>query len=134
MYPNLNIGPVTLHTFGLMFALAFLAAGAVVGRRLRELGKPTDWAYEIIFAALAGGAIGARVYYIVQNGAYNSNQLLSGSGLVWYGGAIGGTIAVLGWAWYRGFLGLTLLDVCAPALAASDEHARRITHALTRDL
>jgi phosphatidylglycerol:prolipoprotein diacylglycerol transferase len=57
MYPDLNLGPVTLHTFGLMFALAFLAAGAVVGRRLKEIGKPTDWAYEIIFCGLAGGAI-----------------------------------------------------------------------------
>jgi phosphatidylglycerol:prolipoprotein diacylglycerol transferase len=117
MYPDLNLGPVTVHTFGLMFALAFLAAGAVVGRRLKEIGKPTDWAYEIIFCGLAGGAIGARVYYVVQNNAYQSNQLLSGSGLVWYGGVIGGALAVLGWAWYRGFLGLTLLDLCAPALA-----------------
>ncbi len=117
MYPDLNIGPVTVHTFGLMFALAFLAAGAVVARRLEELGKPTDWAYEIIFCGLVGGAVGARLYYIIQNSAYHSNQLLSGSGLVWYGGAIGGALAVLGWAWYRGFFGLTLLDLCAPALA-----------------
>ena len=27
MYPELHIGPLTLQTFGLMFALAFLAAG-----------------------------------------------------------------------------------------------------------
>ena len=39
------------------------------------------------------------------------------SGLVWYGGAIGGALAVLLWAWYRGFLGLALLDLAAPALA-----------------
>jgi phosphatidylglycerol:prolipoprotein diacylglycerol transferase len=84
---------------------------------MRELGKPVDWAYEIVFAALIGGVVGSRVYYILQNNAYSSNEILSGSGLVWYGGAIGGTLAVLGWAWWRGFLGLTLLDVCAPALA-----------------
>ena len=117
MYPDLNIGPVTLHTFGLMFALAFLAAGAVVARRLGELGKPTDWAYELIFAGLVGGVVGSRVYYVVQNHAYSGGQILSGSGLVWYGGAIGGAIGVCAWAWYRGFLGLALLDLCAPALA-----------------
>jgi prolipoprotein diacylglyceryltransferase len=44
-------------------------------------------------------------------------HLFSGSGLVWYGGAIGGALAVLGWAHWRGFLNLTLLDVAAPALA-----------------
>jgi phosphatidylglycerol:prolipoprotein diacylglycerol transferase len=117
MYPDLHIGPVTIHTFGLMFALAFLAAGAVVGRRLTEIGKPVDWAYEIIFAGLIGGVVGSRLYYVVQNNAYDSSQIFSGSGLVWYGGAIGGAIGVLAWAWYRGFLGLALLDLCAPALA-----------------
>ena len=115
MYPDLDIGPVTLHTFGLMFALAFLAAGAVVGRRLKELGKPVDWAYEVIFAAMVGGLVGSRVYYAIQNHA--GGEIFSGSGLVWYGGAIGGALAVLAWAWYRGFFGLTLLDLTAPALA-----------------
>ncbi len=121
MYPHLEIGPVTLQTFGLMFALAFLAAGALIWRRLGEIDKPQDWAYEMGFAALVGGIVGSRVYFIVQN--YDSvkhdffGTLFSGSGLVWYGGAIGGALAVLAWAWWRGFLGLALLDLAAPALA-----------------
>ena len=44
-------------------------------------------------------------------------SLFGGSGLVWYGGAIGGALAVLAWAWYRDFLKLALLDLVAPALA-----------------
>ncbi len=44
-------------------------------------------------------------------------NLFSGSGLVWYGGVIGGAIGVLLWARYRRFLGLGLLDLAAPALA-----------------
>ncbi len=121
MYPHIHIGPVTLQTFGLMFALAFLAAGALVARRLREIGKPADWAYEIGFAALVGGVVGSRVYFIVQN--YDSvkhdllGHLFSGSGLVWYGGVIGGALGVLLWARWRRFLGLALLDLAAPALA-----------------
>ena len=39
----------------------------LVGKRLLELGKPVDWAYEMIFAGLAGGFIGARVYYMAQH-------------------------------------------------------------------
>jgi phosphatidylglycerol:prolipoprotein diacylglycerol transferase len=121
LYPELNIGPITLQTFGLMFALAFLAAGALVARRFSEIGRPPDWAYEMTFSALAGGVIGARLYYLVENWSEVSDDLLgnifSGSGLVWYGGAIGGAIAVVIWAWYRGFLGLALLDLAAPALA-----------------
>jgi phosphatidylglycerol---prolipoprotein diacylglyceryl transferase len=121
MYPELHLGPLTLQTFGLMFALAFLAAGALVGKRLKEIGKPVDWAYEIGFSALIGGVVGSRVYFVVQN--YDSvksdllGNLFGGSGLVWYGGAIGGALAVLAWAWYRDFLRLALLDLAAPALA-----------------
>ena len=121
MYPHLEIGPVTLQTFGLMFALAFLAAGALIWRRLGELDKPQDWAYEMGFAALVGGVVGSRVYFIVQNYSEVKHDffgtLFSGSGLVWYGGAIGGALAVLAWAWYRDFLRLALLDLVAPALA-----------------
>jgi phosphatidylglycerol---prolipoprotein diacylglyceryl transferase len=121
VYPEIHLGPVTLQTFGLMFALAFIAAGALIARRLGEIGKPADWAYEMGFSALAGGIVGSRIYFIVQN--YDSvkddllGNLFSGAGLVWYGGAIGGALAVLAWAWWRGFLGLPLLDLCAPALA-----------------
>jgi phosphatidylglycerol:prolipoprotein diacylglycerol transferase len=119
--PEIEIGPLTLQTFGICFALAFLAAGALVGLRLKELGKPVDWAYEIGFSALAGGFIGARVNFMIENWDEVSDDILgnvfSGSGLTWYGGAIGGALAVFAWAWYRGFLGTALLDLCAPALA-----------------
>jgi phosphatidylglycerol---prolipoprotein diacylglyceryl transferase len=121
VYPEIELGPLTLQSFGLMFALAFLAAGALIWKRLGELGKPVDWAYEMGFAALIGGVVGSRLYYVVENWDEVSDDLLgnllSGSGLVWYGGAIGGALAVFAWAWYRGFLGLALFDLAAPALA-----------------
>jgi phosphatidylglycerol---prolipoprotein diacylglyceryl transferase len=121
MQPEIDLGPLTLQTFGIMFALGFLGAAAVCGRRFKELGKPADWAYEMIFAGLVGGIVGARAYYLVQN--WDSvkddffGNLFSGSGLVWYGGAIGGAIAVCIWAWRRGFLQLALLDLAAAPLA-----------------
>lgn len=121
MYPEIDIGPVTLQTFGLMFGLGFVAAGIVIARRFGELGKPPDWAYEMVFVALLGGLIGSRVYFLIENWSDVSDDLLgnlfSGSGLVWYGGAVGGAIAVLLWARYRGILGLALLDLAAAPLA-----------------
>ena len=94
MYPEIHLGPLTLQTFGLMFALAFLAAGALLWKRFEELGKPPDWAYEMGFAALVGGIVGSRLYFIVQNYGDVKDDLLgnlfSGSGLVWFGGVAGG--------------------------------------------
>lgn len=122
MIPEISIGPLTLQTFGLMFAASFIVAGWIVHVRFGEIGKPPDWAYEMVFAALIGGLIGARLYFLVDNYSEVKDDLLgsifSGSGLTWYGGAAGGAIGVVIWAWWRKFLNLWLLDLAAPALAA----------------
>ncbi len=114
-----EIGPI--KTFGVMFALGFLAAGAVIARRLKETDEPVDWAYELIFAGLAGGLVGSRLWYLLGHTSQFSDDPLGsafgGTGLVWYGGAIGGTIGVVLWAWRRNFLGVALLDLCAAPLA-----------------
>jgi phosphatidylglycerol:prolipoprotein diacylglycerol transferase len=121
MQPEIHLGPITLQSFGIAFALGFIAAGAVLGRRLRELGKPADWAYEMIVFALVGGIVGARINYVIEN--YDAvkgdllGNLFSGSGLVWFGGAIGGALAVGLWAWRRKMLNLTLLDISTVPLA-----------------
>ncbi len=121
MQPELQIGPLELKTFGLCFAAGFIAAAMVLARHLKELGKPVDWAYELIFAGLVGGVVGSRIDYLIQNWDEVSDDLLgnvfSGSGLVWFGGLVGGALGVVLWAWRRGFLGLQLLDVCAVPLA-----------------
>jgi phosphatidylglycerol---prolipoprotein diacylglyceryl transferase len=119
--PEIQLGPVTLQTFGICFALGFLAAGALVARRLEEIDKPRDWAYEMAFAALVGGLVGSRLDYVIQNWGSASDDLLGtlfgGTGLVWLGGALGGALAVILWARWRGFLERRMFDAAAPALA-----------------
>jgi phosphatidylglycerol---prolipoprotein diacylglyceryl transferase len=121
MQPEIHLGPLDLQTFGICFALAFLCSGALFARRLRELGKPPDWTYEAVFAALIGGVVGSRIDYLIQNYDEVSEDffgnLFSGEGLVWFGGLVGGALGVLIWARRRGYLGLQLLDVTAPGLA-----------------
>jgi phosphatidylglycerol:prolipoprotein diacylglycerol transferase len=121
MQPQIQLGPLELQTFGICFAAGFLAATAILTRRLVELGKPPDWGYELIFAGLVGGLVGSRVDYLVQNWSKVSDDLLgnlfSGSGLVWYGGVVGGAIGVLLWARYRRWLSLQMLDVACIPLA-----------------
>ena len=121
MLKQIDVLGLHLQTFGILFALNFLCWAALVARRLREIGKPVDWAYEMLFAALIGGLVGARGYYIVQNYGEIKHDLVgnifSNSGLIWYGKLIGDVVAVLAWARWRDFLRLALLDMAAPALA-----------------
>jgi phosphatidylglycerol:prolipoprotein diacylglycerol transferase len=120
MKPEIHLIGISVKTFGLAFAIGFLACGAVVARRLRELGRPVDWAYEITFAALLGGVVGARGYFVIEKFSQAKNDLLgtifSGSGLVWYGGAIGGAIGVISWMRWRKVLEWQMFDMCATAL------------------
>ena len=128
MLPEIDLVPLTLQTFGICFALGFLAAGAVIARRLEEIGKPRDWAYEMGFAALVGGLVGGRIDYVIQNWDSVSGDVLGGlfggTGLVWLGGVIGGAIAVMLWARWRGFLELRMFDLAAPALALGNAIGR----------
>ena len=122
MQPELHILGITLQTFGLMLGVAFVVCGLLTARYLQEIGKPVDWAYEFIFAALIGGIVGARLWWIAENWSDAQDDLLgslfSGSGLVFHGGALGGAIAVLVWARHRGFWEGRTLDMGAAPLAA----------------
>jgi phosphatidylglycerol---prolipoprotein diacylglyceryl transferase len=123
MQPEIELGPLTLQSFGLMLGLGFVVAGVFAQRHLKELGRPGDWAYEMVFAAIIGGIAGARLWSVVENWDEASDDLLgslfSGAGLVFYGGLLGGAIAVLGWARWRRVLDLDTVDVAAVPLAAA---------------
>jgi phosphatidylglycerol:prolipoprotein diacylglycerol transferase len=121
MLPELDLGPITIQTFGLCLALALVSCGLIAAKRLREIGRPVDWAYEMVFAAGVGGIVGAKLDWMVQNPeqAFDGGVLeaVFGPGLVFFGGLLGGAIAVCLWAWRRDFLGYELLDLAAPAIA-----------------
>jgi phosphatidylglycerol---prolipoprotein diacylglyceryl transferase len=115
MYPEIHVLGLTIQSFGLCLGVAFIVAGWLAAVRLRELGRNVDFAYEMVFAALIGGVVGAKLWYLAENGG----PLFSGTGLTFYGGLIGGALAVCVWARYRGELDLQLADVVAPTLAAA---------------
>ncbi len=121
MQPEIVIFGLSVKTFGLCFGLAFVVAGAMTARRLKELGRPTDWAYEMVFAALIGGLIGARGYWLATHPSEVSDDVLGaifgGSGLVFFGGLAGGAAGVLLWAWRKGMLNSDLFDMNAASLA-----------------
>src|SRR5919205_1445174 len=98
MQPEIHIFGLTLQTFGLMMGLGFVVSGLLVSRFLKELGRPVDWAYEMVFAAMVGGVAGARLWWVAEHWSDARHDLVgslfSGSGLVFHGGVIGGAIGV----------------------------------------
>ncbi|HEV2999493.1 MAG TPA: prolipoprotein diacylglyceryl transferase family protein [Solirubrobacteraceae bacterium] len=116
MLPEIDVLGLELKTFGIFFALNFVAWGAMAARRFRELGRSEDLAYELVFAALGGGLVGAKLYWAVDNGELTASGLFSGSGLTWYGGLLGGAVAVIAWAKWRGVFTPRLLDIAGIGL------------------
>src|SRR3954468_210076 len=121
MQPEIHLGPLTIQTFGICFAAGFLVAAAIIGRRFRELGEPPEWTWEMTFAVMIGGLVGSRVDFMIQNWSDVKDDffgsLFSGSGLVWYGGVVGGALGAVLWARRRDWLSWGLADLACVPLA-----------------
>jgi phosphatidylglycerol:prolipoprotein diacylglycerol transferase len=121
MQPEIHLGPLTIQTFGICFAVGFLVAAAIIARRLRELGEPPEWTWELTFSVMVGGLVGSRLDFMVENWSDVKHDLLgnlfSGSGLVWYGGVVGGALGAVLWARRRNYLHWGLADLASVPLA-----------------
>ena len=118
--PTLHLGPIHLpiavHSYGLMMALAFLTCMYMGQREFKRKGLEPRLASSIILWGALGGIIGAKLYSSLQDGSLSLRELFSNSGLVWYGGLIGGFAAAI-WVIHRSSDPLLpTLDALAPLL------------------
>ncbi len=124
MFPFIHVGNFYLPTYGLLVALAFLAALWVIGRLSKQAGIDPDTALNLgIYSALAGIA-GAKALMIALDFDYyreNPLELLSLTTLQAGGIFFGGFIAALAVAfWYmrkKKLPALATTDVFAPGVA-----------------
>lgn len=96
MYPTIiDFGPVGIHSYGLMLATAFITVVFVIQSELKRRGFVPELASTIVMAAAIGGIVGAKLYSALLDGRITFQEIFSTSGLVWYGGFIGGCLAVI---------------------------------------
>lgn len=127
MYPKLfeipkigPIGPITVHSFGVMMVIAFAASLWVARTRAPKFGIDSNKMTDAGFWALVAGVLGARVVFILQDLPYylaHKDELFSiqFQGLTSFGGLIFAVIALAVWARKAGVPMARLFDVCAPA-------------------
>jgi phosphatidylglycerol---prolipoprotein diacylglyceryl transferase len=113
----IHLGPFEVTGYGLMLMVAFLMGGWLIARQLRETNLREDYAADIVAAAVIGGIIGAKLWYVALT--RDPGALLSRGGLVWYGGFIGGAAAVLLNGWRLKVPVRWTMQLAAPALAAA---------------
>lgn len=111
-----RIGPIPITGFGITMMLAFLIGGWVIDQELRRLRFSAEFAGDIVFGAVIGGIIGAKLWYVALHGAH---ALFERSGLVFYGGFLGGVLGVVLNGWRRRVPIRWTMHLVAPALAAA---------------
>jgi len=104
MYPVLiDFGAIKIYSFGTFIVLAFIVAAFYVRRRAaRDLSLDKIEVFNLCFALLFIGLIGARLLYaIVKYDEFSSDKMkifrVWEGGLVWYGGLI---FCLIWLAWY----------------------------------
>lgn len=103
MHPNLfHVGPLTVHTYGVMLAIGFLAAVFVVRHYARRENQDPDRFVDLVFFIFVSALAGAKLLQLIVEWDYYSadwsrlTELLQIGG-VFYGGLI---LAIIVAVWY----------------------------------
>lgn len=97
----LSFGPIHLYSYGLMLVIGVMLSLFLMER---EISRNNLWSknalYDMVFTCVVSGLAGARIYYAIQNISWYSEHPLSifavwEGGLIFYGGLIGSTLALI---------------------------------------
>ena len=139
MPTGFNLGPITIHYYGIIITLGILIAMVIVSREAARRDKTLDFLIDAIPWIFLGGVVGARLWHIltppqsmVNHGIttrYYLTHLLEAVA-IWKGGAgifgavIGGTIALSIFARKKRETVSIWLDIIAPGLALAQAVGR----------
>ena len=106
MHPFIHVFGLKIPSYGLMMAIAFITAIVISYIRAKKAGKNPDTILDLAIAAIIIGLGSAYLLYIFVTYPLKDiwSSITSGSfavfkegGLVFYGGVIGGALAVIGY-------------------------------------
>src|SRR5262245_58100286 len=122
MYPVIfKVGPLTIYSYGTMMAVAFLVAGYFTAKELARKDLDSDVASTLVIWAAVGGLAFSKFWSLAEDWSAllrdPIHAIFSGSGFVWYGGLIGGTLGVTLAVRRAGLPWLQVVDCAAPGLA-----------------
>jgi phosphatidylglycerol---prolipoprotein diacylglyceryl transferase len=132
MLSSFNIGPITIHFYGIVIMLGVVAATYLARREANRQGQNGDLVWDMLIWLLIAGIIGARLWHIftpmpsleaqgVTTYYYLTHPLEAIA--IWRGGlgipgaVAGGVIALYFFARRKHLSFITWLDILAPALA-----------------
>ena len=119
-----KLGPLAIHSYGVMVALGFLAGLWTAGRRGRLEGVAPEKIIDLGPWLIVGAIVGARTLYVF---SYWQDQFANESiweifsvwhgGLVYYGGLVGASLACIIYARAKHLALWKMADIFAPSIA-----------------
>jgi phosphatidylglycerol---prolipoprotein diacylglyceryl transferase len=126
-----QIGPLTVHWYGVMMALAFLAGLWTATLRARREKIPREKIADITLWLMIGAIVGARIVYVATywkeqfaGEPFSEIFALWHGGLVYYGGLIGATMAGMIYVHWKKLPLWKTADVLAPSIALGSVFGR----------
>jgi phosphatidylglycerol:prolipoprotein diacylglycerol transferase len=125
MFPKiLDLGPITIHTYGLLLAAAFIAGIWITSRNAKKQGIHPDSIWNMGLVVIFSALVGAKLLLLVSDYQYysqNFREIFSLSTLrsagVYYGGLL---LALCAAIWYlrkKRLPAWTIADLAAPGIA-----------------
>lgn len=129
MYNELfSIGPITIHGYGLMIGIGFIAALFIGLRRAKAKNLDGDFLFNTSIICLIFGMLGAKLLYILtvlDKIIKNPSDFLSlSSGFVVYGGIIVGILAGYVYCRIKGKFFRTYFDLVMPSISIAQGFGR----------
>lgn len=128
--PTFNIGPLTIHYYGLIIATAVFVGWALAKKRAPRYKIPEKiFDDPILLVVLILALIGARIYHVLDYwGYYSQNPILifyiSNGGIGIWGALFGGLLGAYFVTKLRKLSILKVLDLVVPSLALSQAIGR----------
>lgn len=124
-----KLGSVTIGWYGVFASLGLLAGYFIIRKRAKNYGWDIDEATDLVFFVMLAGFVGARVFYVINNWSYFSNNLwkivkLNEGGLVFFGGFIGATLIAILYCHKKSQNIGSTADMLAPAVAMGHAFGR----------
>lgn len=121
MYPELfHLGPITIYSFGLMMAAAFLTANFLFTKETKKRGYGDELPSTVTLIALIAGVAGSKLFHVIENPTdFLRNpigSLVSGAGLTFFGGLLTAIFCIALYLRKKKIPFLDVADAVAPAL------------------
>jgi phosphatidylglycerol---prolipoprotein diacylglyceryl transferase len=140
--PTFNIGPLTIHLYGIIIVLGAVVAGVLASVEAKRRGEDPEHVWNIVTWCLIAGILGARLYHVLSSpqgntigftyyfvtNPFETIQLFGAAipfptalmiwngGLGIFGGVAGGVLALAMYTWRQHLSLPRWLDIAAPGL------------------